>query len=171
MQMSKLIIVMGVSGSGKTTLAKILSNQLQWRFVEADDFHSHEAKQMMKNGIPLTDSMRTPWLEKICQHLSDGSAENTVLAYSGLKQQHRQLFRELGYQTLFVLLHGDFDLIKQRIEQRQAHFMPTSLLQSQFDALQVPSAESDCVIIDIGATDHSQVAINTAINFAAKQIQ
>lgn len=167
--MSKLIIVMGVSGSGKTTLAKILSNQLQWRFVEADDFHSLEAKKQMQNGIPLTDSMRLPWIAKICQHLDNNGKENTVLAYSGLKQQQRQLFREIGYQTLFVLLHGDFNIIKQRIEQREDHFMPISLLQSQFDALQIPTAENDCLILDIGTEDYRQVAMNASINFATKQ--
>lgn len=167
--MSKLIIVMGVSGSGKTTLAKILSNQLQWRFVEADDFHSLEAKQQMQNGIPLTDAIRLPWIARICQHLNNNGQENTVLAYSGLKQQQRQLFREIGYKTLFVLLHGDFDIIKQRVAQREAHFMPTSLLQSQFDALQLPTAENDCLILDIGAEDYRQVAMNAAINFASKQ--
>lgn len=166
--MGKLIVVMGVSGCGKTTLAKILSNQLQWSFVEADDFHSFEAKKLMKNGVPLTDSMRLPWIARICQQLIENGKENTVLAYSGLKKQHRQLFREIGYQTLFILLQGDFAVIKRRIEQRQDHFMPTSLLQSQFDALQSPTEESDCLILDIEAKNHRQVAMNASINFATQ---
>jgi gluconokinase len=166
--MNKLIIVMGVSGCGKTTLAKILSNQLQWRFVEADDYHSIEAKKLMQNGVPLTDSMRLPWIAKICQYLNNNSPENTVLAYSGLKKEHRQLFREIGYQTLFVLLHGDFEIIKQRIGQREGHFMPTSLLQSQFDALQIPANEPDSIILDIDAEEHRQMAINASVQFATK---
>lgn len=140
---------MGVSGSGKTTFAKSLSQHLGWRFVEADDFHSDQAKAQMQQGIALTDEIRLPWIGRICDHIRSPTTQDTVLAYSGLKEYQRDMFRQIGYRTLFILLHGDFQFIESRMKQRAGHFMPPSLLKSQFDALEMPRKELDCIILDI----------------------
>ena len=150
-QMPKLIIVMGVSGCGKSTVGKQLADGLGYEFIEADDFHSVAAKQQMANGIPLTDSMREPWLERLTQHLGKGTLVDSVLAYSGLRRRHRQLFRELGFSTLFIHLTAEIDTISHRMSQREGHFMPESMLVSQFSAMELPKAEPDMISLDVSA--------------------
>ncbi len=147
--MPKLIIVMGVSGCGKSSVASQLANDLAYQFVEADDYHSEQAKNMMAKGIPLTDEIRLPWLNRIIVHLRQQPLKNSVMAYSGLKREHRQLFRECGFNTIFVHLTGSIALISQRMQARTGHFMPESMLQSQFDSMQWPEGEVDVVDIDI----------------------
>ncbi|ALS99909.1 gluconokinase [Lacimicrobium alkaliphilum] len=144
----KLLVVMGVSGSGKTTLARQLADQLDFAFMEADEFHSDEARQKMARAEPLDDEMREPWLNSMCQHLTRHQ-QSTVLAYSGLRRRHRQRFRELGYDTGFIWLHGQFDDIRRRLDNRQGHYMPASLLTSQFRDLEMPKGETDILMLDI----------------------
>jgi gluconokinase len=122
-----LIISMGVSGSGKSTLAKRLAEQFDLPFFEADDFHSAENKAHMAAGKPLTDAMREPWIAHMCDTLKT-TGKSCVLAYSGLRRAHRQRFRELGFKTLFLHLHGEKALIAERMQARANHFMPSSLL-------------------------------------------
>ena len=152
----KLIIVMGVSGCGKSSLGRTLAQDLAYRFIEADDYHSSEAKAHMAAGKPLTDDMREPWLQRLISTISAEPRDNTVMAYSGLRRKHRQRFRELGFDTLFIHLYGEQDLIMHRMRQRQDHFMPTSLLASQYSALELPDAEPDVVTLDI-ALDLAQI--------------
>lgn len=143
-----LIISMGVSGSGKSTLAEQLAESLQLPFLEADDFHSDDNKAHMAAGKPLTDAMREPWINNICHHITS-KGQNCVLAYSGLRRAHRQRFRALGFKTLFIYLHGEKSLIAKRMNARNNHFMPTTLLDSQFAAMEPPENEPDMVILDI----------------------
>ncbi|WP_416307298.1 gluconokinase [Neptunicella sp. SCSIO 80796] len=149
-----LVIVMGVSGSGKTTLAKLLSERLSFRYVEADDFHSDQAKQKMAAGIPLTDQDRLPWITCMCDFLNEQfqQQQSCVLSYSGLRAKHREAFRALPFDTLFVFLHGKQEIILQRMQQRQGHYMPATLLQSQFDSLESPQGEQNVVAIDLDAS-------------------
>lgn len=149
-----LIIVMGVSGSGKTTLAKALSKQLQFRYVEADDFHSAEAKQKMAAGIPLTDDDRLPWITRMCDdlQLQAKQAQSCILSYSGLRAEHRNAFRALPFDKVFIFLHGDQQIILQRMEQRHGHYMPAALLQSQFDSLESPLGEADVITVELNGT-------------------
>jgi gluconokinase len=149
--MPKLVIVMGVSGCGKSTVGKQLAQVLGYEFIEADDFHSVAAKQQMADGIPLTDAMRDPWLRRLTQHLCQGTLVDSVLAYSGLRRRHRQLFRELGFTTLFIHLTTDLDTISQRMSLRAGHFMPESLLASQFSSMQLPKSEADIISLDVSA--------------------
>jgi gluconokinase len=144
-----LIIVMGVSGCGKSTVASALAEDLAFRYIEADDYHSREAKKLMSAGKPLTDVMREPWLQRLCDAISVEPKRNTVMAYSGLRRRHRQRFRDLGFDTLFIHLSGEEALIQQRMQARQ-HFMPVSLLSSQFATLELPDAEPDIVTLDVG---------------------
>ena len=147
-----LVIVMGVSGSGKTVLAKKIAKICSCDFIEADNFHSEEAKAHMASGKPLTDAMREPWIQRLLAELSAKHAANkkVVLAYSGLKREHRERFRQLPYgkNVMFLVLEGPRALIKSRMRKRKNHFMPESLLDSQFDAMEDPRGEPGVVILD-----------------------
>ncbi len=145
-----LIISMGVSGSGKSTLAKRLAEQFDLPFLEADDFHSAENKAHMAAGKPLTDAMREPWITQLCDTIKT-NANSCVLAYSGLRRAHRQRFRELGFKTLFLHLHGEKSVIAERMQARSNHFMPSSLLDSQFAALEPTDTEPDIILVDLAA--------------------
>jgi len=146
----KLNIVMGVSGCGKSSVGAKIASDLGFQFIEADDYHSPECKKHMAAGKPLTDAMREPWLQRLMDVISASPQQNTVMAYSGLRRKHRQRFRELGFDTLYVHLYGEQEVILRRMQQRKGHFMPTSLLASQYSALELPTAEPDVVTLDIG---------------------
>ena len=145
-----LVICMGVSGSGKSTVAAELAQKFSLEFIEADAYHSEENKARMKAGIPLTDEMREPWINTLCQLLKNRRRQgiSCALAYSGLRHAHRQRFRELGFRTLLLHLVGDRDLIAQRMTQRTGHYMPPSLLDSQFAAMEPADSEPDLVMVD-----------------------
>lgn len=146
-----LVIVMGVSGCGKSTLAKHLADLFKLTYLEADDFHSAENKAHMASGKPLTDAMREPWIDSLCVHIKQMKENNeyAVLAYSGLRRAHRQRFRELGLNTLFIHLAGTKEIILERMNSREGHFMPPALLDSQYDALESTDDESDVEIISV----------------------
>lgn len=147
-------IVMGVSGSGKTTLALALADAWPATFLDADDFHSDEAKARMASGRPLTDDMRVPWVERIAAELQRrvAAGERISLAFSGLRRAHRDMLRAAGLPLRFLFLHGDKALIATRMAARTGHYMPVSLLDSQFEALQSPLAEDDVVAFGIEGT-------------------
>ncbi len=149
----RVAIVMGVSGSGKTTLALALAEAWPATFLDADDFHSGEAKARMASGLPLTDEMRVPWVERIAVELQRRvtAGERISLAFSGLRSAHRDMLRATGLPLRFLFLHGDKSLIAARMVERTGHYMPVSLLDSQFDALQSPLAEGDVVALGIDA--------------------
>lgn len=153
--MNTVIIIMGVSGTGKSTLAKALADHLHWQFMEADDYHSDDAKNMMKAGIALTDHIREPWIQRMLNTLSHqaNNKTNTVLSYSGLKQKHRNKFRELPSKVHFIHLQGSKALIRERMQNRTGHFMASNLLDSQFDAMESTEHEADVTPISI---DNSQ---------------
>lgn len=146
-----LIIVMGVSGSGKSTIAKAIADHFDYRFLDADDFHSDENKQHMASGKPLTDEMRLPWVHNIRQHLQLAATkqEHCVLAFSGLRQQHRNILRSAGLRTLVIFLSGDKNTIQERVNLRKNHFMAPGLVDSQFAALEDPTHEADVVTVDV----------------------
>lgn len=146
-----LVICMGVSGSGKSTLAAHIAKKYGWVFFEADDFHPAENKAHMASGKPLTDAMREPWIATLCERLSQRhkQGESCVLAYSGLRRNHRQKFRELGYPTLFIHLCGARSVVRQRAAARSNHFMPPELLDSQYSALEPVANEKDIIAIDL----------------------
>lgn len=139
-----LIICMGVSSCGKTTLARALAERFDLVYLEADNFHSDENKAHMAAGKPLTDEMRAPWITSICTHLSKEleAGRHCVLACSALRRSHRQQFRETGFDTQFLFLDGNRELISRWINEREGHFMSPVLLDSQFDALESPLGET-----------------------------
>jgi gluconokinase len=116
----------------------------------------------MAAGKALTDDMRAPWIASICQKIkTDG--KSCVLAYSGLRRAHRQKFRELGFTTLFLYLNGSKELIAKRMSERAGHFMPVSLLDSQFASMEAPLNEPDMIMVSIDDTVPQIVANATQI--------
>lgn len=137
-----IIIIMGVSGAGKSTIGRMLASALHWDFSDADDFHPPANIEKMSQGISLEDADRMPWLLAM-QNAIDMWLEqdrNMVLACSALKSSYRDiLWGECDRDRIhLVYLKGNFQLIQQRLQQRQNHFMSNELLQSQFDSLEEP---------------------------------
>lgn len=151
-----IIIVMGVSGSGKTTVGKLLAESLGWTFSDADAFHSSENVEKMRHGVPLTEADRKPWLEALQAAIKEWLQENTnvVLACSALKDSYRQFLLVDRDCIQLVYLKGSDDLIQKRLQERQNHYMPAILLQSQFDALEEPL---NTVYIDIAQSPQAIV--------------
>ena len=141
--MHKCYIVMGVSGSGKTTIGKLLADRLNVPFLDADDFHPPENIRKMTSGIPLNDADREPWLNILSKEL-DKRKEGCVLGCSALKEKYRKLLEQASATINWVYLEASPELIRHRLSQRKDHFMPSSLIDSQFEALEVP-ADAICV--------------------------
>lgn len=136
--MNPIFIVMGVSGCGKSTIGKLLADRLKLPFYDADDFHPDSNKDKMAKGIPLTDDDRLPWLNAIWNQMKIWTkADGAVLACSALKETYRALLsKELKVQWIY--LDGNYDLIRNRLNERKNHFFNPELLLSQFDILEVP---------------------------------
>lgn len=134
------LIVCGVSGAGKSTVGRLLARRLGWEFHDADDFHPPANVDKMRRGEPLTDADRGPWLESLGELTRRCVSENrpAVIACSALKAAHRDRLGIDQQRILSVFLDGSRDLIATRIASRAHAFMSTSLLDSQFDALEPP---------------------------------
>lgn len=145
---SMIIIIMGVSGVGKTTIGKLLAETLQWEFRDADDFHSLENVEKMRRGISLSEADRKPWLQDLQIAIKHWLQENknVVLACSALKDSYRQFLVLDGDRTKLVYLKGSYQLVQQRLHQRQNHYMSEKLLSTQFETLEEPS---DAIYIDV----------------------
>jgi gluconokinase len=144
-----IILLMGVSGSGKTTIGQLLADTLHWEFSDADTFHSLENIEKMRRGIPLTDADRTPWLQDLQTAIKEWLQDdrNVVLACSALKASYRE-FLVVNSSIKLIYLNGTFELIQQRLQKRQSHFMNEQLLKSPFDALETPSDAMNLDILD-----------------------
>ena len=146
------LILMGVSGCGKSTVGRILAGRLGWDFADADDFHPEGNVAKMAAGVALTDDDRKPWLEELRLHLA-GNHEtgiSSVLACSALKSAYRKQLAMDGVR--FVYLSGSKDLIAARLARRSGHYMPKSLLESQFAALEEPQPGENILTVDIDRT-------------------
>jgi carbohydrate kinase (thermoresistant glucokinase family) len=141
---------MGVSGSGKTTIGKLLADELQWPFYDADDFHPEKNKDLMRDGLPLTDNHRMPWLETLRDRLENWSRKgNAVLACSALKESYRTVLKEKVPDVKVVFLHGSKKVIEKRILERTGHYMKAAMLDSQLEILEPPGYG---ITIDISNT-------------------
>lgn len=131
---------MGVAGAGKTTVGKLLAQSLGWRFIEGDEFHPPANVAKMAAGIPLTDEDRAPWLARLRGLIQEAleRGEPAVMACSALKASYRALLTVDPAQEKWVYLWAPRELIASRLAKRTGHFMPVSLLDSQFAALEAP---------------------------------
>ncbi len=143
-----VILIMGVSGSGKTTIGEGLALELNWEFKDADEFHPAANIEKMRQGIPLNDDDRRPWLQALRQAIDEAlqTNANLILACSALKAAYRQVLGEPSDQVKFIYLKGSFELIEQRLKQRHGHYMKSNLLRTQFDALEEPN---DAIVVEI----------------------
>ena len=146
-----VIIVMGVAGSGKTTVASQTAQRLHWHFAEADSFHPPANIARMRDGIPLTDEDRWPWLDAIAAWIDSmrAAGEHCVVACSALKRAYRARLAAGHHDVRFVYLKGDYDIVAARMSGRTGHYMPLSLLQSQFDALEEPDPAENAIVAPI----------------------
>ncbi len=144
------IIVMGVSACGKSTIGSRLADRLSLPFLDGDTLHPPGNVEKMEAGIPLGDSDRWPWLEKIGERFAD--TPDLVIACSALKKAYRQrIVDKSGTDVVFVHLTGSRELLVERMNERTGHFMPLSLLDSQLAALEVPDASENAVHVNIDA--------------------
>jgi gluconokinase len=142
------IVVMGVSGAGKTTAGVALAAALGARFVDGDDLHTEAARAKMGAGLALTDADRWPWLDRVGATLAEGLAagRSTVVACSALKRAYRDRIRAaVDAPMRFVYLAAEPDAMRRRVGARHGHYMPASLVDSQFAALEPPRDEPDVV--------------------------
>lgn len=145
--MYRVIILFGVSGCGKSLIGNQLSKDLQFEFIEGDDFHSNENIKKMKNNIPLNDNDRETWLDKINKELNKLINKNVVVACSALKEIYRErLVKGIEAKIDWFCLKGTFDLIEKRLDSRGNHYFKSVLLKSQFDIIEYPDY---CTFIDI----------------------
>jgi gluconokinase/shikimate kinase len=152
-----VLVVMGVAGAGKSTVARTLAAALGWDFAEGDDLHPPENIAKMSSGVPLTDDDREPWLATvsswIIEHAMAGSPG--VITCSALKRRHRDVLRERN--VVFVHVSGSGELIARRLAERGGHFMPASLLASQFAALESPAPDERVIRVDAALSPGEQV--------------
>lgn len=141
------VVVMGVAGSGKTTVGVILANQLGVPFADADDFHTPELKAKMAAGHPLTDEDRWPWLARLADWLR-GEQEGSVLACSALRHAYRDVLRTASDQLCFLHLAGSPDVVTERVGHRRNHYMPASLVDSQYATLEPLAPDEFGVALD-----------------------
>ncbi len=150
-----VFVIMGVSGTGKSTIGKLLSDALQIPFYDGDDFHPEANIKKMSDGKALTDDDRRGWLIRLNQLAKEHKSKGAVIACSALKQSYRDLLlSEMEDYLEFVYLEGSFELIKSRSENRDGHFMPLDLLQSQFDTLEPPL---EAIIVSVANTPNEIV--------------
>lgn len=145
------LVLMGVSGCGKTSVANALTHTLGWPYAEADDFHPQANKDKMAAGIALNDDDRWPWLESLKTWMSNNAlaGNSSIVTCSALKRSYRELLAGAEGHVFFIHLAGDQELIASRMSMRVGHFMPATLLPSQFATLEPLEADEHGITLDI----------------------
>jgi gluconokinase len=155
-----VIIICGVTGAGKTTIGQLLAQELEWKFYDADDFHSLANIAKMEGGVPLTDEDRQPWLDKLRELVEEClvAGKNAVLACSALKKAYRDCLR-VGEGVKFVFLRGNRRNITEHLQRRREHFMNLALLDSQFADLEEPQPSECAQSLELGRSPRDLVEL------------
>lgn len=157
---NRVVIVMGVSGSGKSTVGRLVADGLASRFLDADDFHSADAIEKMRQSVPLTADDRKPWIDSLVARLNAEPDDTIVLACSALTHAIRQRFRaEVHASVTFVYLKLAYAQLATRLRQRTGHYAKEGLLESQMDTLEEPHPSADAIIIDV-RTDETPAEVS-----------
>jgi gluconokinase len=162
--MGSPIVVMGVSGSGKSAVGAALAQRTRVPFAGADDFHPPANIEKMTSGQPLDDDDRYPWLEAIGEWLAARCAEGGVMSCSALKRKYRDQLRRHCPDVIFLHLAGSPEVIGTRQASRPGHFMPASLLASQFQTLEPLQADERGVAVDVDQNIDSIVETYLALS-------
>lgn len=144
------IVVMGVAGTGKSEIGKRLAARIKGCFVEADDLHSADNVERMRQGIPLTDALRIPWLNAVCDQALSSRQRPVIISCSALKRRYRDLLRSRLGSVCIVFLDGSVEMIADRLHARRGHFATSTLLESQLRTLEPPVTEETAIRLDIG---------------------
>ncbi|MGY5051966.1 gluconokinase [Streptomyces sp. 900105755] len=152
MRTPHVIVVMGVAGTGKTTIGPLLAARLGVPYAEGDDFHPPANIAKMSAGHPLDDADRWPWLDAIGAWAHGRAGLGGVVSSSALKRSYRDRLRAAAPGIVFLHLSGDRRLIEDRMSHRQGHFMPTTLLDSQFATLQPLEPDEAGVAVEVSGT-------------------
>ena len=155
--MRKHVVVMGVSSCGKSTVGELLAQRTGLPFRDGDDMHPAANIEKMASGQALNDLDRKPWLESIGRFLAEHE-DGAIVGCSALKYSYREIIRAAAPDTVFVHLHGSYELLKERMSQRVGHFMPVSLLDSQFETLEDLRPEEAGLVLDVSAAPEELAA-------------
>ncbi len=141
---------MGVTGAGKSTVGQLLARELGWQFFDADDYHPAANIEKIRQGTPLNDDDRRPWLDRLYRAISEwaSAGKNAVLACSALKQSYRKQL-QVSADVMFVYLKGSASVIAERLRGRHGHFAGEQILAGQFADLEEPTGS---LIVEISRT-------------------
>ena len=155
-----ILIVAGVAGSGKTTVGALLAGRLRWRFADADTFHSEANVAKMREGIPLTDEDRQPWLRAVTEWIDARIAEgqSAVITCSALRRAYRDELLDGRPTATMVFLQVSRDVLDRRLLARRGHFFPEKLLDSQLAVLEPPTPDEERVLTVLAEGDPAQTA-------------
>jgi len=152
-----IVVLMGVEGSGKTTLGQLLAAELEWTFVEGDEFHPQANVDKMRRGEPLTDADRAPWLHALRARIDQlaAASRSAVVACSALKQSYRDELASGRPEVVFVFLTAPPAVLRERLRHRLGHYMPPELLSSQLATLEEPAG---VLAVDVSSAPKESVA-------------
>lgn len=154
------VVVMGVSSTGKSTVGSAVADHFGWDFIEGDDLHPARNVAKMEAGEALDDDDRAPWLDRVSDRAEAQSAQrrSSVLTCSALKRSYRDRLRRGVPEMFFVHLAAPYEVLEPRMQQRDRHFMPASLLRSQFDTLEPLEEDEDGATVDVSGSLESVVS-------------
>jgi gluconokinase len=169
-----ILIIAGASGTGKTTVGALVAGRLRWRFADADAFHPDANLEKMREGIPLTDEDREPWLEAITNWMDErlAAGESGVITCSALKRAYRERLLNGRSAATMIFLDVSKDVLAERLRNRPGHFFPERLLHSQLTTLEPPSADEDRVqsVMSEGGTETTASRVIATIWLAGEPI-